>query len=499
MVRRSVVDTTYGKLQGYFTGFSMLFAGIPYAKAPVGDLRFRAPEKPEPWEGVRDATTFGKIQPQGASALDRFIGREVQERDEDSLFLNVWTPNPGSGRRPVYVFIHGGAWVTGSGSFPLYQGEKFAHRHDCVVVTINYRLAELGFMYLAHREPEFATSGNNGVLDAICALEWIRDNIEYFGGDPNNVTVAGESAGANQTFALMAAPRAAGLFHRTVCLSVPLITPLQTLEESAAITDQFFDIAGAQTVSDLQSMTSDELLQVRFQVQALNPQRYNLPWSAIVDNDVIPVQPIEAAASGGLAPVPLLLGSNYDDYRPFFSVTPPEFVPQNRESVIFSLGIFGIQDGAEVWDFYNDLLGPITPPELFNAAMNDFTFRQPTTRMAERHSQHQPTFVYDLRWESPVQDGALSAGHTLGIPMMLYNLWTPTTPFHMGGSPPIKLAQQFTDFCAAFARTSQPSAERMPRWEPYDTTRRATMALNLRSELDFDPSSERREFWINRL
>ena len=189
MHRKTLVDTAYGKLQGYFTGHCLLFAGIPYAAAPVGARRFRPPEAPEPWTGVRDATHFGPMQPQGPSRFSVFMGPDPHAQSEDSLLLNVWTPAADDGQRPVLVFVHGGAWVSGSGSLPMYRGEAFAARHNLVAVSLNYRLAEGGGLYLGHRDADFATSGNTALLDHIAAL--------YDGASADNVLVTVGAAEAN--------------------------------------------------------------------------------------------------------------------------------------------------------------------------------------------------------------------------------------------------------------------------------------------------------------
>ncbi|WP_179131355.1 carboxylesterase family protein, partial [Candidatus Entotheonella palauensis] len=181
MSQSTVVETAYGKIQGYFTGRCLLFAGIPYAAAPVGERRLRPPEPPEPWSGVRSATHFGPIQPQSPSRFEVFLGPDPHVQSEDSLRLNIWTPAADDQRRPVIVFIHGGAWVSGAGSFPLYHGERFATRYNAVFVSLNYRLAEAGGLYLGHRDPGFSASGNMALLDQIAALTWVRDHIAAFG------------------------------------------------------------------------------------------------------------------------------------------------------------------------------------------------------------------------------------------------------------------------------------------------------------------------------
>ena len=213
----SIVETHYGKLQGTQKDTVSVWKGIPFAQPPSGLLRFRAPQPLEGWTGVREATQFGAISPQTSEGS---FGTLPGPMSEDCLTLNIWSPSADDARRPVMVWIHGGSFVTGSGSTPWYNGTSFATQGDVVVVTLNYRLGALGFLYLAeYAGEEYATSGNNGLLDQIAALTWVRENIAAFGGDPDNVTVFGESAGAMSIGALLAMPAAHGLFKRAILQS----------------------------------------------------------------------------------------------------------------------------------------------------------------------------------------------------------------------------------------------------------------------------------------
>ena len=355
MQRQTVVETTYGKLQGYFNGRCRLFAGIPYAAPPTGERRFRPPQPPAPWTGVRDATYFGPIQPQSPSRFEKFYGPDRQPQSEDSLLLNVWTPATDAEPRPVVVFIHGGAFVSGSGSLPMYHGEAFAARHGLVAVTLNYRLAEGGSLYLGHLDADYATSGNTALLDLIAALEWIRDNIAAFGGDPGNVTICGQSAGGHLVLALMAAPRARGLLHRAISMSLARLTPLRTIAEAIETTERFLALVGVRTVAELQRLSLEALLAARGQTMRTTPP-WQTPWGTLVDDVVIPEQPLAAAAAGRLAPVPLLIGACRDDYRPYPSLLPPDTVPQDEAAVARLFDSLGI-DGARLVRVYGELRG----------------------------------------------------------------------------------------------------------------------------------------------
>jgi carboxylesterase type B len=221
---------------------------------------------------------------------------------------------------------------------------------------------------------------------------------------------------------------------------------------------------------------------------------WQTPWGTLVDNVVLPEQPLAAAAAGRLAPVPLLIGACREDYRPYPSILPPEAVPQDEAAVARLFDSLGT-DGAHLVRMYRELQGSMTPTDLFVAAMGDYTFCQPAITFAERHARYQPTFMYDFMWASPVQNGALGAGHTVDIPFALHTLWTPHTPYHLGDNPPVALADQMHEAWSTFARTGRPAAAAMPAWPPYDPHQRATMALDVQSTVLCDPQSPRRLYW----
>jgi para-nitrobenzyl esterase len=489
----TVVDTAYGKMQGYFTGRCLLFAGIPYAAAPVGERRFRPPEPPEPWSGVRNATYFGPMQPQSPSRFAVFLGPDPHVQSEDSLRLNVWTPAADDQRRPVLVFIHGGAWVSGAGSFPLYHGEAFATRHNAVFVSLNYRLGEAGGLYLGHRDAGFSASGNTALLDHIAALTWVRDHIAAFGGDANNVTLCGQSAGANATAALMTSPRAAGLFQRGICQSPAYF--VRTQDHAIETTEYYLDILGVKSIGELQRLPMETLLAARGQLMRdlLKPPRLSL-WGAVMDDDVLSSHPLDAASAGALAPVPLLIGACHDDYRPYLQFMPPDTVPQDDMAVSQFFDQLGV-DGARTVALYRESHGGIASADLFAAAMTDYRFRQPALALAERHAPYQPTFVYDFMWASPVLNGALGAGHTVDIPFAFDNLWTPCTPYQLGDNPPVALAEAMSAAWHAFMLSGQPDVESLPAWPLYHQDTRAVMGLDTASSLLTDPASEQRVYW----
>src|SRR6185369_7545396 len=234
-----VVRTAAGELRGAHENGVAVFRGVPYAAAPVGELRFRPPAPVPPWQGVRDATTDGPIAPQGRSRLAHIMGDFERPQSEDCLTLNVWTPAADSKKRPVLVWIHGGAFASGAGSLPWYSGERLAANGDVVVVGVNYRLGALGFLCLPG-----VSDGNLGLLDQVAALRYVRDNIAKFGGDPDNVTVVGQSAGAASIAIMMTMPQAQGLFRRAVLQSTPFGRMSRTLEDSHRIGRRFLEVLG---------------------------------------------------------------------------------------------------------------------------------------------------------------------------------------------------------------------------------------------------------------
>ena len=316
----TVTETATGRLQGVIVeGSIKAFRGVPFARPPVGALRFAPPQPAEPWSGIRSADTFGPVSLQGTIGLG-FMGAGAQTQGEDCLYLNVWTPDLG-GRRPVMVWVHGGAFLLGAGSEPLYDGSQLASRGDVVVVTVNYRLGALG--YLAHpalRDDATGACGNWGLLDQIAAIEWVRDNAEAFGGDPSQITVFGESAGSMSVTTIMAAPRARGLFRRAIAQSgAPVVA---TAEEAAATAERVIDALGVRH-DQLREVPAKRFLDVQQQIM-LADQRPGgslsgdvMAFRPTVDGAVLPRDPRVVFADGEAAGIELMIGTNRDEMKLF--------------------------------------------------------------------------------------------------------------------------------------------------------------------------------------
>jgi para-nitrobenzyl esterase len=489
------VDTVAGTIEGTAEGGVKVFKGIPYARPPLGELRLRAPRPVEPWTGVRSAQEYGQWAPQNPP-VSTLSGDIPGEQGEDCLTLNVWTPGL-DGVRPVLVWIHGGAFVGGSGASAIYHGDRLAARGDVIVVTINYRLGILGFLAhprLADHEAGGAT-GNWGLLDQIAALRWVRDNIATFGGDPQNVTVFGESAGGMSVADLLAVPAAHGLFRRAIVQSgPPNAMPAARAEETA--TKLLAELGVG--VNDLRDVPVPALLKAQASLVA---QRRGgpLPLTPVVDGAVLPVHPLKAIADGAAADVPLLIGTNRDEFKMFIVADPrgrdpDEEVLHRRIERSFDAANehFRPDEAIEGYRAIRERRGDsVDPRELWSAIESDRIFRRGSIRAAEAQAVHQTrTYSYLFTWESPAMHGALGSCHALELPFVFGTLNAPGLDRLVGTGPAADaLSGQMMDSWLAFARTDDPG------WPAYDATRRATMVFGVQSAVQNAPLDEERVLW----
>ncbi|EKN64835.1 carboxylesterase type B [Neobacillus bataviensis LMG 21833] len=486
---KTIVESAYGKLQGDQIDSVFAWKGIPYAKPPVGSLRFRAPELPDSWEGIRDATSFSPVAPQTRREIMEFFGNDISNMNEDCLYLNVWSPSTDNKKRPVMVWIHGGAFVSGSGSSSWYDGASFAAQGDVVVVTINYRLGILGFLHLSEiGGEEYATSGNCGILDQVAALQWIQDNIAAFGGDPNNVTVFGESAGAMSIGVLLGLPSAQGLFHKAILQS----GAAANVHSSARATKVAGRLLAALQVeptnlSKLEEMPIEQLIQASDLVPPMS-------LGPVIDGVSLPKHPEEAIAEGSAKDVTILIGTNKDEYN-IFSVFDPEW--KNA-------------DETKVHSLFEKTFGPLLPviskqfsnnetlnQELFNKLLTASIFTTPAQKLSELQINHGvPVWMYRFDWETPVFGGALKATHALEIPFVWNTLNKANTEDFTGSSPERQpVADQMHLAWINFARTGDPNTDNLPEWPKYDVSNRSTMIFDTESAIVNDPNSEERIKW----
>jgi para-nitrobenzyl esterase len=500
------VETRSGKLAGRIEDGIHVFRGVPFAKPPVGPLRFRAPEPAPTWKGVREAFAFGPSAPQNPMMLP-LPGMDVGAMDEDCLYLNVWTPAPDRERRPVLVWIHGGGFVIGSGSQSIYDGSRLARRGDVVVVTINYRLGPLGFLHLADLCPGLEGAvGNCGIRDQVLALEWVRDHIEAFGGDPGNVTIFGESAGGMSVGTLLGTPSARGLFRRAIAQSGAAHN-VHTRETASRVAEHFLERLGlrpADAARALREMPPDKLLDTQQQSMLSLGASLGLllPFQPLTDGDLLPEPPIEAVRRGSARGVELLAGTTRDEWK-LFSLIDPALSQLDRAGLLARLEKQVGREGAErLVTTYEDVLaerGRVLASDVFTAIETDRVFRIPALRLAEAQRDHaDDVFVYRFDWESPALGGALGACHGVEIAFVFGVLDKPGVDFLSGKGPEADhLAEVTMDAWLAFARGGDPSVGALPggRWPRYDTDRRATLVFGRACEVQHDPAERERRAW----
>lgn len=491
-----VVETNAGRLSGRTSESGIAeFLGIPYAAPPVGALRWRAPQRVEAWSGVREATSFGKIAPQIVAMGASLIPGDDTDASEDCLTLNVWTPaTDGAGSRPVMVWIHGGAFVGGAGTSLLYRGHHLASRGDAVVVTINYRLGALGF--LAHPSlDDDGYAGNWGLLDQIAALEWVQENIAAFGGDPGNVTVFGESAGAMSIGNLLAAVGTRGLFHKAVLQSGhPLALSAET---GTRVAERFFAECGVD-VGDLDALREvpvDELLRAQQAVAAAEVGKTVMPFQPVVDGGLLDRAPVDLIADGSAKGVAMLIGSNLDEMK-FFALMDAELRDLDevrlRKRLHANLKPEECDRVVDAYTAARSGRGESTDPaELWAAIESDRFFRVPALRLADvQQSFEAQTYTYLFTWPSPAVGGVLGSCHALELGFVFGTLETPGVAMFCGDGPEaVALSETMMDAWLSFARTGDPG------WEPHDTDRRPTMVFDAESRLEYDPLAAERLAW----
>ncbi|MFI1945495.1 carboxylesterase/lipase family protein [Streptomyces virginiae] len=490
---RTVVDLPAGRLRGAIDGGVTVFRAVPYAAPPVGDLRWRPARPHAGWSGTRDATTDGPSAPQmymegGDPVLG---GHGSPPFDEDCLTLNVWTPAADDARRPVLVWIHGGGFVSGSGSLPGYSGRTFARDGDLVVVSINYRIGPLGYLYPGESGDGVGDDGGDGgeggnfwLTDQLAALRWVKENIAAFGGDPDCVTVAGQSGGAVSTAALAGHPRTEGLIRRVILQSPPfgldLPGPAAYLERTAA----YLELAGAKDLAELRTVPWPELIAAGggLFAQTVRWGYWPTPFLPVIDEVTLTGHPAQALLGGAAAGIDVMIGWTREEANFGFALD-EGYAAATREQVVDRIAeTFGSEAAEGVYAAYERARPGARPADVLMDLITDELFRVPALRLAEARAEAgSPVWAYQFDLPTPAYEGRLGAAHCLELPFVFDNFdqWS-HAPFLAGLAPAVRdgLAYAMHRAWIAFVRTGDPNHPDLPRWRPYDTGTRTTMRFD---------------------
>jgi para-nitrobenzyl esterase len=507
----AVITTTSGRVQGLVRDRVHSFRGVRYGAAPVGDLRWMPPQKPEPWSIILDCSEYGAPAMQMASGATAApmtdfgmqmsqvftTPSEMKIQNEDCLFLNVWTPATDDKKRAVVFWIHGGGFAYGSGGQPIYSGEDLARAQDIVVVSVNHRLNAFGYLYLGDLMGDaYKNSGTVGMQDLVLALEWVRDNIAKFGGDSGSVLIAGQSGGGVKVCDLLAMPSAKGLFQRASIQSGA--SPVTGRKEMAtrvakAVLDELKIAPG--DIKSLQGVPAQTIIKATGAAMAkMGGGGFGGPSLGPIIDDALPRDPFAPDAPDVSAEVPILVGFVKDEMT-IFMASEPWFGKLTDAELEQRAKL--MPKGPELLATLRKIYPTYTPTYLMTALMSA-RFGQGSYTVAERKAAKgkAPVYMWFLTWETPVQNGLFKTPHTMEIPFMLHS-YNQVRAYVGPGKGPDEMAKQFSDAWVAFARTGKPDAPSIPHWPAYDATTRATMVFNLPSKVVNDPNAEIRKILEN--
>ena len=508
------VEIASGKVRGGQCLGALAFKGIPYAGDVSGANRFKAPPPVKPWTGVFDATHLG---PPALQRPKNTYGEQEPAPDENCLVLNVWTTAvKDNGKRPVMLYLHGGGYVTGSGGSPTQDGARLAATYDVVVVACNHRLGLMGYLYLGDLDQSYAEHANAGMQDVVATLQWIKTNIAAFGGDPNNVTVMGESGGGGKVGTLLGMPQAVGLFHKAGIESGAWLqrmpkdyateTTLRLLKALNLSTNEIHRLTElpAQTLLDLQITGEGRKGPLSIPADAnkiITPtgaeHDYPGQFAPLVDGHIVPAHPFDPVATPLAAKIPLMIGFNHQEAMFIFREKPEVFNMTKEQLVERGRERFG-DNAQRIADVYRKAMPDASPSDIFIAIATATTFGNDTFALAALKSAQPPAvFLYRYDYESnvPIKETntTLKACHASDIAPTFYNY--DQVGLHGNGPGLPDASRNLSALWTAFARTGKPAARGVPEWPRYNTKSRPTMLIDTTCKVVNDPDAEIRKMW----
>ena len=504
----AIAETACGKVRGYISNGIFTYKGIPYGDSTAGSGRFQPPQKAKPWTGVRSSMQYGRVCPQGP----RGSWNEDEESwlfcyddgvpAEDCLRVNIWTPRVNDHqKRPVMVWLHGGGFVSGSSQeHRAYDGERLSRRGDVVLVSLNHRLGPLGYLNLAAYGERYASSAHLGMLDIITALEWVRDNIANFGGDPGNVTIFGQSGGGGKVGALMAMPAAQGLFHRAIVQSGSFLRAVVP-ERSAILTRAFLDelnLSGSQ-VDQLQTVPLQKLIEAGdaalLKTHPHAPLVWSrvadqLGWGPVVDGKLLPQHPFDPAAPAISARVPMLIGTVGNEFTT--SLNHPELESMTEAEVTKRLGDMYGNQPEHIFQVFRAAHPEAKPFDIFSLAMTAQVRQGAVIQAGLKAVQGTPAYLYWFTWKTPVLDGRPRSIHCIDLPFCFDN--TGRSENLIGGGPePRALAAKVSEAWIHFARNGSPNHDGIPNWPAFSAESCPTMIFDTQCTLQNNPDKAERQ------